>query len=352
MKLNNIKFEFFLIFFLVFIPQKMKAQKNQKVYYSNGNLQIEREINKDSVPNGKCSFYHENGNLMGHGLFNKGKWSGVWEFYNSDGTLDEIGNHENGLRNGKWYRWNFIDTDTIVYETNYKNGSLDGESIVKKNNIIIGKQIYNEGIITELINYSDSINSSLYYESELIDILILDSIIYYSQFDKKTWEMINKVNFFELDTLLYKNYKSEEHTFYDKLGIPVSQKTIFLNNKGQVVKMCSYSLLAEVIEKGEKRLVENGSYYLSGALCVPPDIVKGKKEFFFDNGKCFLKYEVRLDEGGTDIIVISSPFELFYPNGNLYKTGQFTCCEAMDFNKIGIWIEYDINGKIISEENY
>ena len=351
MKVNIITIGIYAIFSFCLNHQNLNAQEIHRVYYSNGNLRSEFEITKDSIPNGECSIYHENGKLMGRGSFKNGKWFGAWEFFNSDGKIDETGNHQTGLRDGKWFNYQYTDEgELIITESIYKDGLLNGEINVKKGDTLIRKEIFNEGIIVESTVYSDRIYESLFGEVELIDILKFDSTIFQTYFDLNTWKLITQKS--DVESTLYMNFKTEDHTFYDKEGVPISGKRIYLNSLGQKIKIFTYDLSASVLEKSKKNLVENGSYYVSGALCVPPTIVEGKKEFFFNNGKCFLKYEVRLDEGGSDIIVISSPFELFYPNGNLYKTGQFTCCEGPVFNKIGVWIEYDINGEIITEEKY
>ena len=370
MRLNKFIFFFVVLVSQIILAQNVNSQETKKIYYSSGTLRSECHINKDSVSNGSCKIFHENGKLMGEGFFDNGKWSGEWKFYNYDGMLDEIGSHKNGLREGKWYYFYLIDTDTIVVEQNYKKGCLEGESVRKKNNTIIEKITYIEGIKTESIMYSNRIYGSFYDgielsqilnldsmgtngQGELIYILSIDSLIYSAHFDENTWKILNQsVSFLEVDTSLLTNYKSEKHTFYDKEGVPITQKNIFFNNKGQVVKICTYTLSTMLLEKGEKRLVENGSFYESaGALCTPPSEKEGRIEYFLNNGKCFLKYDVKVDEGGSDLLGISSPFELFYPNGHLNIKGQF-CCSVFDLKKTGKWVYFDQNGKTIREENF
>ncbi len=351
MKVKEITIGIYAIFSFCLNHQNLNAQEIQKVYYSNGNLRSEFEITKDSIPNGECSIYHENGKLMGHGSFNNGKWFGVWEFYNSDGKIDDTGAHQNGLRDGKWFSYQYPDEGgVIITESNYKDGLLYGEMIVKNGEKLIRKDIFKEGIIVESTEYSDRIYESLFAEVELIDILNFDSTILQKYFDLNTWKLLTQRS--DDESTLYMDFKTEKHIFYDNEGVPTSGKTIYLNSFGQIIKIFSYDLSTSVLEKSKKNLVENGSFYTSGALCTPPDAIKGKKEYFLNNGKLFLKYEVKLDDLGMGLIAISSPFDFFYPSGKLFKTGQFTCCDEPSPNKTGYWIEYDEKGKILSKIKY
>ena len=347
----KIKILFFLIFYLVF--SNLNAQDINRIYNENGSLRIEFEINKDSIANGKCSIYNENGNLCGSGTYSNGKRYGEWEFYNSDGKIEEKGGHQNGLREGKWINYQYSDEgDLIVTESNYKGGFLDGEINVKKNNKLILKEIYHEGFKVELIKYSDQIYESVFSEVELNEILNFDSVKFKPYFDSITWKLINQIHTWDQNDSLYKYFKTEEYTFYNKEEIPISGKINYLNNVGQTIKTFNYELSTSIIEKSEKYLVQDGSFYMGGILCTPPDLIKGKKEYFFNNSKLLLKYDVKIDEMGMGLIVISSPFQVFYPTGKLFKTGQFSCCEDPAPNKVGLWIKYNDKGKIISKENY
>lgn len=92
-------------------------------FYPNGNQKAKGKIIK-GYQSGKWSYYHLNGKLEHHGLFDKsGKTVGEWKGFYEDGTY-KIGNFEKGLKNGKWVYYS--KKGKVRYEGLFKNSDYEG----------------------------------------------------------------------------------------------------------------------------------------------------------------------------------------------------------------------------------
>lgn len=79
-------------------------QGDFKLYYSNGNVQIEGEV-KDNKNIGEWKYYYESGEIESKGLFEEDKPKGEWTWYYPSGKIKEHGNYFEGNRIGTWQQF-------------------------------------------------------------------------------------------------------------------------------------------------------------------------------------------------------------------------------------------------------
>ncbi len=92
---------------------------------------------------------YDNGAKMSEGMMKDGLPVGVWKYYSPDGTLNEIGKMENGLRHGNWLTGDLSDK-AYFGETCIDPNQTDIEFVIGKlerEKEIIFK-VYNQGVVT------------------------------------------------------------------------------------------------------------------------------------------------------------------------------------------------------------
>lgn len=65
-------------------------------YHDNGQLMMKGSFNKNGQMDGLWEVYHENGQLFSKGEYRNGKSEGYWESYLPDGTVMSTGTYRNG----------------------------------------------------------------------------------------------------------------------------------------------------------------------------------------------------------------------------------------------------------------
>ncbi len=87
-------------------------------------LEIEG-VNKETVlesidKNTDLAMVYLDGNLVEKGVLVNGKREGVWQSFNSDGTIATEASFSKGLKNGVW---NIYEDEDLKYVLHYQNGS-------------------------------------------------------------------------------------------------------------------------------------------------------------------------------------------------------------------------------------
>ena len=91
-------------------------QGNFKLYFSNGNVQIEGKV-KNNRNTGEWKYYYETGELESKGEFENDKPKGEWIWYYPSGEVKERGNYFEGNRIGTWQQ--FDETGMISDEQEF-----------------------------------------------------------------------------------------------------------------------------------------------------------------------------------------------------------------------------------------
>ncbi|HSP87390.1 MAG TPA: toxin-antitoxin system YwqK family antitoxin [Ignavibacteriaceae bacterium] len=138
-------------------PKKktVEVKFDAPIYDSTGNLFTgtkKETINGKTIEydfvngkkHGSFKIYYENGNLEMEGQIKENKNDGHWKYYYQDGTLESEGNFANDLIEGKW-SW-FYPTGKIKETAEYKNGLREGNTIVyDEDGKIISEKMYKMG---------------------------------------------------------------------------------------------------------------------------------------------------------------------------------------------------------------
>lgn len=82
------------------------------------------DVNKETVlqsidKNTDLAFVYLNGDLIEKGVLVNGKREGVWQSFNSDGTIATEASFSKGLKNGVW---NIYEDAGLKYVLHYQNG--------------------------------------------------------------------------------------------------------------------------------------------------------------------------------------------------------------------------------------
>ena len=102
-------------------------------YYESGKVKavIKHDVNSTRS---SAYFYHENGNVMSHGIYRNMKKDSIWLNFLPSGRLSNTETYSNDLLHGKkvvFYVPENIEDKSRIPSTvyNYKNGKLHGETI-------------------------------------------------------------------------------------------------------------------------------------------------------------------------------------------------------------------------------
>jgi antitoxin component YwqK of YwqJK toxin-antitoxin module len=88
----------------------------EMTYYPNKRMQMEGNY-KESMRDGKWTYWHENGNLWSEGWFKKGKSDGKRTTYFDNGKIRYTGIYKDDVRTGKW---SFYDENgRLLQEVDY-----------------------------------------------------------------------------------------------------------------------------------------------------------------------------------------------------------------------------------------
>jgi len=292
-------------------PGEDPTKKLLHYFYDNNNLNAIGATTDSLETNrqGDWTFYHKNGFISDKSFYdNSGKATGKWESYYEDGTIKEISNFSDGLRNGEI----IIFYPNGMKELEYKevNDKVEGELRV----------YYPSGQLKKTIPYSDNLKSGpfkVYYNSGGIK-------------EEGTYTT-NKLNG------LYKQYYEtgelleEASLINDYYDGPV--KNYFRNGK----------IKSEANYKDGKISGEFKEFFENGILRKVSDydekgIVKGTWKLYYEDGKT-VKHEVVLDEKDKT----KSYDKEYFESGALWNT--FTLKEG----KVKEYRYQDEKGNILSQ---
>lgn len=200
-----------------------------KTYFDNGNIRAKRELNKDTVFDGRTVMYYENGQVWLENNYKNGKKDGKETAYRQNGTTEYIGNYKNGNQDSIWHWY-------------YNNSQRKKVRIIE--NYFNGKPF--AGQLDYYIN--NSFKSYKFYSFEgMLGLINFDSL---SQNPKLTgrfnYTMYNR-NKFKL---------GEEFTSMVYLGVPPDWKSDLLaiatNKKGESVEMKCCTFKKSRVDNSDK----------------------------------------------------------------------------------------------------
>ncbi|MBP7102068.1 MAG: hypothetical protein KBA86_02365 [Bacteroidales bacterium] len=121
-------------------------------YYPNGELKSEIQFEeKDKI--GKARYFFPGGKIASEGSVKNNFAVGEWKSYYYSGNVCYISNYNNeGKEAGLWV--DYTRDGKIEAQTNYENGKKHGEEIFYYNGILMYKNIYKNGILTEINTFS------------------------------------------------------------------------------------------------------------------------------------------------------------------------------------------------------
>ena len=76
---------------------------------------------------GEWKYFFPNGSLRSSGSYSNGKKTGDWKYYFENGKLEQSGKYDNNLISGKWL-W-YYSSGIVLREEYYRKGKLDGHYV-------------------------------------------------------------------------------------------------------------------------------------------------------------------------------------------------------------------------------
>jgi antitoxin component YwqK of YwqJK toxin-antitoxin module len=80
-------------------------------HYEKRQFMTIKDYGNGSRMNGYAKNYYDNGTLQSEGKMANGLPTGVWKFYENDGSLHEVGEYKLGKRNGRWLKGDLSKTN-------------------------------------------------------------------------------------------------------------------------------------------------------------------------------------------------------------------------------------------------
>lgn len=128
----------FLLFLAMVFITNGQVKQNEKGFYVNekgalytGKVELSENGFKTAVlevksgqPNGEASYFFETGQLMRTGQHENGLKTGKWITYNESGVMVGLAFYTAGKKDGTWIAWD--DNGKKRFEMNYKNGEKVG----------------------------------------------------------------------------------------------------------------------------------------------------------------------------------------------------------------------------------
>ena len=95
--------------------------------YLNDLKQSEGRYDTLNRETGEWKYFFPNGSLRSSGSYSNGKKTGDWKYYFENGKLEQSGKYDNNLISGKWL-W-YYSSGIVLREEHYRKGKLDGHYI-------------------------------------------------------------------------------------------------------------------------------------------------------------------------------------------------------------------------------
>lgn len=104
----------------------LRKDKHEYIWYDNGKLYSDCELNEIGIRNGKCEFFSEfNGNLLSKGNYVNNLRDGLWHWYFPNGNIYYKQNFSHKFKRDFWVETNLIGNEHGPYERYYSNGQLE-----------------------------------------------------------------------------------------------------------------------------------------------------------------------------------------------------------------------------------
>ncbi|MGZ3864699.1 MAG: toxin-antitoxin system YwqK family antitoxin [Bacteroidia bacterium] len=321
-------------------------------------------------PNGKNTFYYDNGNKSSEGNMVNGKPDGYWKSYYQNGVLKNEGNRKNFQLDSVWKFYNDKGkiTKTINYSEGKKNGFTNtydtaGFITVKENYINDSKQgtsynLYPSGKVKQSIPYKNGRADGISYiftEDSLITTIIRYKMGYVEKLEKinQTDEKGNKQGIwkeFYPDGTVKKETRYKDGTIdgyvkeYDKKGDLADMKKYSFGKEVQnAPELAKPDIFKAFFDDGNVRyegLYLNGmpigthyKFHLS-KRCDSVRVYNDSNETYTMQYKCF------------NLSVADSAF--VYQEGYLVERGPVDSLRRRQ----KIWMEYNITGEFRSKGPY
>ncbi len=273
-------------------------------YFYDGGLATALDY-QNNLPQGKASYYYENGNPKMLGAFDRGESTGIWEYYFESGQLNMKGELITDVRQGEWSfyfengnlksRGHFIDNQRDgIWNFFYEDGKLKAQALYED-----GQGVYKEF-------YS---SGSLKMEGQNVQGRSVGA-----------WSFYYETGELEAEGLFEDGLKTGLWKYYHKNG----------NTQG-------VGYYVEGKKSGRWTYYhEDGVVSSQGDL--KEDIKDGFWKLFYESGK--VKGQIEYTDGeGT--------YEEYYENGRLKQKGQLN-----QKGKQGLWEYFTENGKLEGQANF
>ncbi|MEM8893954.1 MAG: toxin-antitoxin system YwqK family antitoxin [Bacteroidota bacterium] len=297
----------------------------------------------ENQPEGKASYYYENGNPKMIGSFSKGKTAGLWEYYFESGQLHMSGDLIDDVRQGEWSF--YFENGTLKSRGHFINNQRDG----------IWNFFYEDGGLKAQALYEDGKgpykefygSGSLKMEGENVQGKSEGPwVFYYESGDKEAEGSFEN----GLKTGLWRYYHKNgatEGVGYYKSGKKDGRWTYYhedgqVSSEGQInedVKDGFWQLFYESGKvKGEVTYIDGtgtySEYYENGRLKQQGEMTstgrQGKWEYFNDAGKL---------EGQAEFTDDFGTYTGYYENGDKKMEGAIS-----GEKRVGDWRLYNPDG--------
>jgi antitoxin component YwqK of YwqJK toxin-antitoxin module len=318
-------------------------------------------------PNGKNTYYHENGKISSEGTMRDGKPDGYWKTYSETGILKSEGNRKNYELDSLW---NFYDENgKITLQINYLNGKKEGirrtiresETIEENfsNDVKQGLTIYYypDGKVMRTIPFENGLENGFAREFSPDGTVI--TLIEYRRGFVMDRENINRTDRNGLKQgkwkFFYVNGKVKTEGVYrdDKRNGYFKE----YDEKGMLTDVSKY--VNDVKQEAAPELVKldiRTDYYPDGKVktraSYKGDVPEGVRREYSTNGEVTAAYTYQkgivIAEGIVDDEgVRDGPWKEFYADGQLRAEGLYR-----NGNRIGKWRFYHPNGNLEQEGSY
>ena len=276
---------------------------------------------KSGVPNGKWTYYYENGNIKSVGMLLGSLKEGHWTYYFESGDMKSAGSYEKDQKSGAWDH--FYEDGSIKAQINYQNeigeyrefypygGTKQEGKIVNDKSEREWIYYYETGETKAIGHFNEGLRTGLWH-------------YYYRNGKEKAVG-----NYHE-------GQKNGEWRYFYENGSISQTGNIMRDRKQDYWKLFYPS--GEL--KGEISF-DNGSgifreYYLNGSKKSEGRIVNDKKEgewlYYDENGEL---------EGEADFENSEGVYSGYYPDGNLKIKGKIK-----NDKRLGKWSLYNPDGSI------
>ena len=278
--------------------------------YENGKLKAVWYEDELGRKQNMFKSYHKNGMIEEIGHFKNNEKNSWFSYYNENGKLRLEGQYLEGKKEGNWEEFN--EAGSTIYK--YSKGELKV------------KEEYNkEDSLVEVIEYGKEKNIVKNYSLNKLDSIEehFHDEVQTKKFYDKEWNLKREIS------------KVEMKSYYDKGGLKLKiemKGTLF---SGSWERYYPNGQLAEKHFYKEENKIS---------------FKEGKSTYYNENGQKEKEEIYKKDKLVLEVKFLkeTQKHTLYYSNGQKYKEGEYN----KDFEKVGIWKEYNKDGSLRKEEVY